>query len=135
MEDEINVGDLVRCKVLDVNIEAKRISLSRREALLDEHPEIAEELAAEKAERERISAERAEQRTTTDVAKQQQQQERRSTERFERSNDRPERRERGERTRREENDYDLPPVQSVSTSMADLFAAAINSSEKADEKN
>jgi 4-hydroxy-3-methylbut-2-enyl diphosphate reductase len=135
VEDEINVGDIVRCKVLDVNIEAKRISLSRREALLDEHPEIVEELAAEKAERERIAAERAEQRAAADAAKQQQQQERaerRSTERPERGNDRPERR---ERTRREENDYELPPVQSVSTSMADLLAAAISSSEKADEKN
>jgi 4-hydroxy-3-methylbut-2-enyl diphosphate reductase len=135
VEDEINVGDIVRCKVLDVNIEAKRISLSRREALLDEHPEIVEELAAEKAEHERIVAERAEQRAAAEAARQQQQQERverRSTERPERSNDRPERR---ERTRREENDYDLPPVQSVSTSMADLLAAAISGSEKADEKN
>lgn len=62
VEDEINVGDIVRCKVLDVNPEAKRISLSRREVILEENPEIAEELAKEKAERERIAAERAEQR-------------------------------------------------------------------------
>ncbi len=134
VEDEVNVGDIVRCKVLDVNVEAKRISLSRREALLDEHPEIAEELAAEKAERERIAAERAEQRAASDAARQQQQQERRGPERAER-NDRPERRERSDRPRREENDYDLPPVQSVSTSMADLLAAAIGGSESNEEKD
>ncbi len=134
VEDEINVGDIVRCKVLDVNIEAKRISLSRREALLDEHPEIVEELAAERAERERANAERQEQRAADAARSQQQQQERRTTERQERG-DRPERRERSDRPRREENDYDLPPMQSVSTSMADIFAAAIGSSEAAEDKD
>jgi 4-hydroxy-3-methylbut-2-enyl diphosphate reductase len=133
VEDEINVGDIVRCKVLDVNVEAKRISLSRREALLDEHPEIVEELAAERAERDRANAERAEQRAAAEASRQQQQQERRTAERADR-NDRPERRERGDRPRREENDYDLPPVQSVSTSMADIFAAAIGSSEATGDK-
>ena len=59
VEDELHVGDVVRCKVLDVNTEAKRISLSRREALIEENPEIAEEIAKEKAERERVAAERA----------------------------------------------------------------------------
>ena len=48
---------MVRCKVLDVNPEAKRISLSRREVILEENPEIAEQLAAERAERERIAQE------------------------------------------------------------------------------
>ncbi|MCE5234532.1 MAG: bifunctional 4-hydroxy-3-methylbut-2-enyl diphosphate reductase/30S ribosomal protein S1, partial [Eubacteriales bacterium] len=47
VEDEINVGDIVRCKVLEVNPEAKRISLSRRDVILDEHPEILEELVRE----------------------------------------------------------------------------------------
>ena len=41
----------VRCKVLEVSPEAKRISLSRKEALLEEDPALAEQLAAEKAER------------------------------------------------------------------------------------
>jgi len=36
VEDAINVGDIVRVKVLDVNTEAKRISLSIREVLEDE---------------------------------------------------------------------------------------------------
>ena len=129
VEDELNVGDAVRCKVLEVNVEAKRISLSRREALLEENPEIAQELAAERAERDRIAAERAEQRAASDAARQQQQQERserRSSERPERF---AERRERSDRPRREEHDYDLPPVQSVSTSMADLFAAALGNTE------
>ncbi len=135
VEDEINVGDTVRCKVLEVNVEAKRISLSRREALLEENPEIAEELAAERAERERIQAERAEQRATLDAPKPQHQErsERRSADRPERTErvERPagERRERGERTRREEIDYDQQPMQSVSTSMADVFAAALGNAE------
>ncbi len=34
------MGDIVRAKVLDVNPEAKRISLSRREVLLEEMPPI-----------------------------------------------------------------------------------------------
>ena len=42
VEDELKVGDIVRCKVLDVNPEAKRISLSRRDVLLDEMPAIEE---------------------------------------------------------------------------------------------
>lgn len=36
VEDAVNVGDIVRVKVLDVNTEAKRISLSIREALTEE---------------------------------------------------------------------------------------------------
>lgn len=40
VEDELKVGDIVRAKVLDVNPEAKRISLSRREVLLEEMPPI-----------------------------------------------------------------------------------------------
>ncbi|MEA5059299.1 MAG: bifunctional 4-hydroxy-3-methylbut-2-enyl diphosphate reductase/30S ribosomal protein S1 [Candidatus Pelethousia sp.] len=128
VEDEINVGDMVRCKVLDVNPEAKRISLSRREVILEENPEIAQQLAAERAERERISHERA----TANESRQVQQRPERS-ERHERTSersnntfasapaDRSERRER--RPRREDADYDLPPVQQSTTSLADLFSA------------
>ena len=36
VEDAVNVGDIIRVKVLDVNTEAKRISLSIREVLEDE---------------------------------------------------------------------------------------------------
>ena len=36
VEDAVNVGDIVRVKILDVNTEAKRISLSIREVLEDE---------------------------------------------------------------------------------------------------
>ncbi len=121
VEDEINVGDIVRCKVLDVNPEAKRISLSRREVILEENPEIAEELAKEKAERERVAAERAEQRAAAQEAAKQQQQARQERHNSERA-ERPERSERRERPRREDADYDLPPVQSSTTSLADLFA-------------
>ena len=110
VEDELHVGDVVRCKVLDVNTEAKRISLSRREALIEENPEIAEEIAKEKAERERVAAERAQQRAQQDAQRQQERENRRnSSERRQQQGDRPERSERRERPRRDEDAYDLPP--------------------------
>ncbi|MDD4074987.1 MAG: S1 RNA-binding domain-containing protein, partial [Eubacteriales bacterium] len=121
VEDEINVGDMVRCKVLDVNPEAKRISLSRREVILEENPEIAEQLAAEKAERERIAAERAEQRAQQAEAPAPRPEARRERENAPRNTgDRPERGER--RPRREDSDYELPPVQQSTTSLASLFS-------------
>ncbi len=40
VEDAVNVGEIVRVKVLDVNTEAKRISLSIREVLEDEALEV-----------------------------------------------------------------------------------------------
>ncbi|MEA4970429.1 MAG: bifunctional 4-hydroxy-3-methylbut-2-enyl diphosphate reductase/30S ribosomal protein S1 [Candidatus Pelethousia sp.] len=128
VEDEINVGDIVRCKVLDVNPEAKRISLSRREVILEENPEIAEQLAAERAERERIAQERAEHRAPTSERPERPERTdrpERHERTFERSSapaaDRGERRER--RPRREDSDYDLPPVPQSTTSLADLFSA------------
>ena len=111
VEDEINVGDVVKCKVLDVNPEAKRISLSRREVILEENPEIAEEMAREKEEHDRQAAEaRAERQAAADARKQQYESEQ------------SERRERRAR-RDEENNYQLPPVESATTSLADLFGA------------
>lgn len=110
VEDEINVGDIVRCKVLDVNPEAKRISLSRRDVLIEENPEIAEQLAAEKAERERVAAERAAERAAAAEAAKSAA-EAREAERQERR-----------RQRKEENEYDLPPVEKSTTSLAGLFA-------------
>ncbi|MDL2258629.1 bifunctional 4-hydroxy-3-methylbut-2-enyl diphosphate reductase/30S ribosomal protein S1 [Eubacteriales bacterium OttesenSCG-928-K08] len=122
VEDEINVGDAVRCKVLDVNPEAKRISLSRKEVILEENPEIAEQIAQERAEKDRVYAERQEQR-----AQDRQQRVARSASSERSQQPRPqqdapsgERQER--RPRRSEGaDYDLPPVQSTTTSLADLF--------------
>ena len=126
------MGDVVRCKVLDVNTEAKRISLSRREALIEENPEIAEEIAKEKAERERVAAERAQQRAQQDAQRQQERENRRnSSERRQQQGDRPERR---ERPRRDEDAYDLPPVEQSTTSLAGLFAAAMANAEKKDEE-
>ena len=125
VEDELKVGDIVRCKVLEVNPEAKRISLSRKEATLEEHPEIAEQLAAERAERERLYQERKAQREN---ANQSGNGERRPRSERPAQSERPqndERREsRPDRRRRnsEDGDYDLPPVTSTSTSLADLFA-------------
>ena len=135
VEDELHVGDVVRCKVLDVNTEAKRISLSRREALIEENPEIAEEIAKEKAERERVVAERAQQRAQQDAQRQQERENRRnSSERRQQQGDRPERSERRERPRRDEDAYDLPPVEQSTTSLAGLFAAAMANAEKKDEE-
>ncbi len=110
VEDEINVGDIVRCKVLDVNTEAKRISLSRREVVLEENPEVAEELAKEKADREQQAADRAAERAAAmESAK------------ATRENS-PAARTDKRRTRREDSEYELPPVQSATTSLADLFS-------------
>ncbi len=121
VEDEIKVGDIVRCKVLDVNVEAKRISLSRKDALIEENPEIAEQLAAEKAERERINAERKAQRE----AQREQQNKEREERNTRRAQDNGERREsRPDRRRRnsEDGEYELPPVTQTTTSLAGLFA-------------
>jgi len=128
VEDELKVGDVVRCKVLEVNPEAKRISLSRKEALLEEDPALAEQLKAEKAERDRQYAERQEQRQQQrDTAPVQQREKREPAPRTQ-SSDRPQssdssdRRERGDRRRRsEDGDYELPPVQETTTSLASLF--------------
>ena len=127
VEDELKVGDIVRCKVLEVNPEAKRISLSRKEATLEEHPEIAEQIAAEKAEKERIYQER---KAARENAAQNNAGERRPrAERPAGNSERPansdERREsRPDRRRRnsEDGEYELPPVTSTTTSLADLFA-------------
>lgn len=130
VEDELKVGETVRCKVLEVNPEAKRISLSRKEALLEEDPELAERIRAEKEERDRQYAERQEQRQQQ--RQQQQQQQRpaakessansngsRTSERFSSE----ERRDRGgdRRRRNEDGEYELPPVQETTTSLASLF--------------
>ncbi|MBO4384143.1 MAG: bifunctional 4-hydroxy-3-methylbut-2-enyl diphosphate reductase/30S ribosomal protein S1 [Clostridia bacterium] len=131
VEDELKVGDIVRCKVLEVNPEQRRISLSRKEVILEENPEIAEEIAKEKQERERERAERAEKRAQEEQNRQQQAQQRdeKHRERTERTGEpRPERR------RREDADYELPPVQASTTSLANLFGA-INVDAKEEENN
>lgn len=128
VEDELKVGDVVRCKVLEVSPEAKRISLSRKEALLEEDPALAEQLAAEKAERDRQYAERQEQRQQQRDSQQSQQAQPPRTERPERAprssnSDRSSSRDSGDRRRRnnEDGDYELPPVQEAKTSLASLF--------------
>ena len=124
VEDELKVGDIVRCKVLEVNPEAKRISLSRKEATLEEHPEIAEQIAAEKAEKERIYQERkaARENAAQNNAERKPRAERpANSERpanDERRESRPDRRRRNS----EDGEYELPPVTSTTTSLADLFA-------------
>ncbi len=121
VEDELKVGDIVRCKVLDVNVEAKRISLSRKDALIEENPEIAEQLAAEKAERDRINAERKAQREAQREQQNKEREERiarRAQENGERRESRPDRRRRNS----EDGEYELPPVTQTTTSLASLFA-------------
>ncbi len=134
VEDELKIGEMVRCKVLEVNPEAKRISLSRKEALIEENPELAEQLKAEKAERDRQYAERQEQR-----AKQREQQiQQRASRDTARSGEQhtsfadSDRRDRGDRRRRtgEDGDYELPPVQESTTSLASLFERLKNNDEE-----
>ena len=128
VEDELKVGDVVRCKVLEVNPEAKRISLSRKEALLEEDPELAEKLKAEKAERDRQYAERQEQKTQQREVQTQQRATRDAAPRTERpanngDQDRREAPRSTDRRRRnnEDGDYELPPVEEAKTSLASLF--------------
>lgn len=132
VEDELKVGDVVRCKVLEVAPEAKRISLSRKEAILEENPEIAEQLAAEKAERERVYQERKAQREARNEQngnnnERRQRSDRPAGERRNASNkneEQPRRESRPDRRRRnsEDGEYELPPVSTTTTSLADLFA-------------
>lgn len=124
VEDALKVGDIVRCKVLEVNVEAKRISLSRKDVLLEENPDLVAELEAEKAERERLYQERKAAREAQKEQQQTQQQparrertERRPQPEGERRESRPDR-----RRRSEDGDYDLPPVEATTTSLANLFA-------------
>lgn len=125
VEDELKVGDVVRCKVLEVNTEAKRISLSRKQAILEEQPEIAEKLKAEREERDRQYKERKEAREKEKEQQAQQQQQRRErSERPAQSGERSENRSSDRRRRSsEDGEYELPPVQSATTSMADLLKA------------
>ena len=48
-EDELKIGEIIRVKVLDVNPEAKKISLSKREAdaVVDGPAQVGEEETAE----------------------------------------------------------------------------------------
>lgn len=117
-DEELHVDDVVRCKVISVDPEKKRISLSRKEAIIEEQPDVAAEFfAAEKAERDRVRAERQEKRQQEETARKEAQ-----AAREERRKQREERRaERPERRRREEPDYELPPVESATTSLAALL--------------
>ncbi len=70
-----------------------------------------------------------------DAQRQQERENRRnSSERRQQQGDRPERSERRERPRRDEDAYDLPPVEQSTTSLAGLFAAAMANAEKKDEE-
>lgn len=127
VEDEINVGDIVKCKVLDVNSEAKRISLSRKEVILEENPEIALEIAQEKADRERAAAERAEraeQKTEHRAVSANGEQPKRRQEkpRQENSSNEHAHADRERKPRKEDTDYALPPVQQATTPLASFFS-------------
>lgn len=125
VEDELAVGDRVRCKVVEVDTSKRRISLSRREALIEENPEEAERIMAE--EREQRERERAERNAERNEKRQQEEQTRReqAAAREERRRERDERR--AERRRREEPDYELPPVESATTSLASLLGKFVTS--------
>ena len=127
VEDELAVGDRVRCKVVEVDTSKRRISLSRREALIEENPEEAERIMAE--EREQRERERAERNAERNEKRQQEEQTRReqAAAREERRRERDERR--AERRRREEPDYELPPVESATTSLASLLGKFVASND------
>ena len=127
VEDELAVGDRVRCKVVEVDTSKRRISLSRREALIEENPEEAERIMAE--EREQRERERAERNAERNEKRQQEEQTRReqAAAREERRRERDERR--AERRRREEPDYELPPVESATTSLASLLGKFVTSND------
>lgn len=117
IEDEIKVGDTVRVKVLNVDVEAKRISLSRKDAILDENPEIAEQIAKEREERERIRAERKAEAERQRAERQQAHEEREK--RAEQRKENGEQRE--HRPRREEVDYTIPAEERTTTSLGSLL--------------
>lgn len=117
IEDEIKVGDTIRVKVLSVDTQAKRIALSRKEAILDENPEIAAEIAREREERDRRRAEQREAMEKQKKERQQAAEERaRRNEQRKEGGDRPER-----RSRREEEDYTIPEQERTTTSLASLL--------------
>ena len=118
IEDEIHEGDIVRCKVMSVDTAKKRIGLSRKEAIMEEQPEVAQAIIAEeKAARDKARAERQERRQQEEQSRKEA-----AAAREERRKQREERRaERPERRHREEPDYQLPPVESATTSLASLL--------------
>lgn len=118
IEEEVNIGDTVRCKVLSIDTAKRRISLSRREAIMEEQPEVAQAiLAEEKAARDKIRAERQEKRQQDEAARE----ERRRQREERKAEQREQREQRPARRRREEPDYELPPVESATTSLASLL--------------
>ena len=116
-----------RLTLVEVDTSKRRISLSRREALIEENPEEAERIMAE--EREQRERERAERNAERNEKRQQEEQTRReqAAAREERRRERDERR--AERRRREEPDYELPPVESATTSLASLLGKFVASND------
>ncbi len=121
VEDELKVGDIIKAKVLEVVPEAKRISLSRKEVLLEELQEqgalAVDEVIEEQPQSKPDRAERSE---------------------------RPERAPREQREPREHRDrppreprepkVDLPPIQKTTVSLADFFPKLdLDMSEEAEE--
>ena len=115
VEDVLSLGQVIQAKVLEVNAEKKRISLSIRALLEDQRATEPEE-----HEEERETAPRVE-RNNAD----------RSADRSERfgNNNRRERFNNG-RSDEEKFSYTLPPVEEATTSLADLFSKLNNSSEE-----
>ncbi|MBR4434864.1 MAG: bifunctional 4-hydroxy-3-methylbut-2-enyl diphosphate reductase/30S ribosomal protein S1 [Clostridia bacterium] len=126
VEDEINVGDRVRCKVIEVDTAKRRISLSRRDALIDENPEEAAAIIArEREQRDRERQERQEKRAQDEQTRRENQAAREERRR-ERDEQRP-------RRRREDADYELPPVESATTSLAALLGGLVSAEEETAE--
>ncbi|HHT86653.1 MAG TPA: bifunctional 4-hydroxy-3-methylbut-2-enyl diphosphate reductase/30S ribosomal protein S1 [Clostridiales bacterium] len=117
IEDEIHLGDTVRCKVLEIDVNAKRMNISRKDLLLEENPALAAEIEREQAERERERAERAARRAAYELKRKEREAKAEgqgeSTEAP--ASERP-------RSHKDDADYELPPVEQSTTSLASLFA-------------
>lgn len=117
IESEIKVGDTVRVKVTESNSQTKHISISRKEAIIEENPEIAAEIEREKEARARARQEQRENRERDEKQRRARQQADDTARRERREQAMAER-----RSRREEFDYTLPEEERSTTSLAGLFA-------------
>ena len=117
IDSEIKVGDTVRVKVTESNSQTKHISISRKEAIIEENPEIAAEIEREKEARARARQEQRENRERDEKQRRARQQADDTARRERREQAMAER-----RSRREEFDYTLPEEERSTTSLAGLFA-------------
>ena len=103
--------------MLEIDVNAKRMNISRKDLLLEENPALAAEIEREQTERERERAERAARRAAYELKRKEREAKAEgqgeSTEAP--ASERP-------RSHKDDADYELPPVEQSTTSLASLFA-------------